>query len=140
MAPAARPAVYVGKLLGIVALLAGVEIVLVPLVAFLLDARALLSHPVWLAAILAAGTIGFASVGTLFAAMLIRARSRDVLLPVLLYPVIVPVMIAAVRGTAVLLQPDIDTEVAAFWLSLLTTFDVVFVTLALWTFEPVMTD
>jgi heme exporter protein CcmB len=140
MAPAARPAVYVGKLLGIVALLAGVEVVLVPLVAFLLDARALLSHPVWLAAILAAGTIGFASVGTLFAAMLIRARSRDVLLPVLLYPVIVPVMIAAVRGTAVLLQPEIDTEVAAFWLSLLTTFDVVFVTLALWTFEPVMTD
>ena len=140
MAPTARPAVYVGKLLGIVALLAGVEIVLVPLVALLLDARALLEHPVWLAAILAAGTIGFASVGTLFAAMLIRARSRDVLLPVLLYPVIVPVMIAAVRGTGVLLQPDLDAEVAAFWLALLTTFDVVFVTLALWTFEPVMTD
>jgi len=87
-----------------------------------------------------AGTIGFASVGTLFAAMLIRARSRDVLLPVLLYPVIVPVMIAAVRGTAVLLQPDVDTQIASFWLALLTAFDVVFVTLALWTFEPVMTD
>ncbi len=72
--------------------------------------------------------------------MLIRARSRDVLLPVLLYPVIVPVMIAGVRGTAVLLQPEVDTAVAAFWLALLTTFDVVFVTLALWTFEPVMTD
>jgi ABC-type transport system involved in cytochrome c biogenesis permease component len=85
-------------------------------------------------------TIGFASVGTLFAAMLIRARSRDVLLPVLLYPVIVPVMIAAVRGTGVLLQPEIDTEVVSFWLALLSTFDVVFVTLALWTFEPVMTD
>ena len=140
MAPTARPAVYVGKLLGIVALLAGVEVVLVPLVALLLDARALLEHPIWLAAILGAGTIGFASVGTLFAAMLIRARSRDVLLPVLLYPVIVPVMIAAVRGTGVLLQPEIDTEIAAFWLALLTTFDVVFVTLALWTFEPVMTD
>ena len=89
---------------------------------------------------MAAGTIGFASVGTLFAAMLIRARSRDVLLPVLLYPVIVPVMIAAVRGTAVLLQPEVDTQVAWFWLALLATFDVVFVTLALWTFEPVMTD
>jgi heme exporter protein CcmB len=140
LAPAARPAVYVGKLLGIVALLAGVEVILVPLVALLFDARALLRHPMWLAAILATGTIGFAAVGTLFAAMLIRARSRDVLLPVLLYPVIVPVMIAAVRGTAVLLQPDFDAQVAAFWLSLLGTFDVVFVTLALWTFEPVMTD
>ena len=140
MAPAARPAVYVGKLLGIVALLAGVEAALVPLVALLFEARALLAHPVWLAGILAAGTLGFASVGTLFAAMLIRARTRDVLLPVLLYPVIVPVMIAAVRGTAVLLQPAFDAQVAAFWLALLATFDVVFVTLALWTFEPVMTE
>lgn len=140
MAPAPRPAVYVGKLLGIVALLAGVEIVLVPLVILLFEASSLLNHPFWLAAILAAGTLGFASVGTIFAAMLIRARTRDVLLPVLLYPVIVPVMIAAVRGTAVLLQPEFDAQVAAFWLALLTTFDVVFVTLALWTFEPVMTD
>ena len=140
MAPAPRPTVYVGKLLGIVALLAGVEVVLVPLVALLFEARAMLAHPVWLAGILAAGTLGFASVGTLFAAMLIRARTRDVLLPVLLYPVIVPVMIAAVRGTAVLLQPEFDAQVAAFWLALLATFDVVFVTLALWTFEPVMTD
>ena len=140
MAPTARPAVYLGKLLGIVALLAGVEVILVPLVAFLFEASALLEHPVWLAAILVAGTVGFASVGTLFAAMLIRARSRDVLLPVLLYPVIVPVMIAAVRGTAVLLQPEVDDQVASFWLALLAAFDVVFVTLALWTFEPVMTD
>jgi heme exporter protein CcmB len=140
MAPTARPAVYLGKLLGIVALLAGVEVILVPLVALLFNANALLEHPAWLAAILIAGTVGFAAVGTLFAAMLIRARSRDVLLPVLLYPVIVPVMIAAVRGTAVLLQPEVDTQVAWFWLALLATFDVVFVTLALWTFEPVMTD
>ena len=140
MAPTARAAVYLGKLLGIVALLIGVELVLVPLVAFLFDARALLEHPGWLGPILIAGTIGFSSVGTLFAAMLIRARSRDVLLPVLLYPVIVPVMIAAVRGTAVLLQPEVDAQVASFWLALLTLFDVVFVTLALWTFEPVMTD
>ena len=140
MAPTARPAVYVGKLLGIIALLTAVEIVLVPLVALLLEAHALLERPFWLAGILAAGTTGFAAVGTLFAAMLIRARSRDVLLPVLLYPVIVPVMIAGVRGTAALLQPDVDAAVLGFWLALLTTFDVVFVTLSLWTFEAVMTD
>jgi heme exporter protein B len=140
MAPAARPAVYVGKLLGIVALMAGVEIILVPLVAFLFDANPLLQRPLWLAGILAAGTTGFAAVGTLFAAMLIRARTRDVLLPVLLYPVIVPVMIAGVRGTAALLQPEVDIAVLTFWLALLGTFDVVFVTLALWTFEAVMTD
>jgi heme exporter protein CcmB len=140
MAPTARPAIYVGKLLGIVALLVSVEALIVPLVALMFQARGLLAHPYWLAAMLFAGTIGFASVGTLFAAMLIRARSRDVLLPVLLYPVIVPVMIAGVRGTAALLQPEIDESILRFWLSLLGMFDVVFVTLALWTFEPVMTD
>ena len=140
MAPSPRAAVYVGKLLGIVALLIGVELILVPLVALLFQARALLDHPLWLAAILFSGTLGFASVGTLFAAMLIRARSRDVLLPVLLYPVIVPVMIAGVRGTAALLAPEVDEGILRFWLALIGMFDVVFVTLALWTFEPVMTD
>jgi heme exporter protein CcmB len=140
MAPSPRAAVYVGKLCGIVALLIGVEVILVPLVALLFQARALLDHPLWLAAILFAGTLGFASVGTLFAAMLIRARSRDVLLPVLLYPVIVPVMIAGVRGTAALLAPEVDEAILRFWLALIAMFDVVFVTLALWTFEPVMTD
>jgi heme exporter protein CcmB len=139
LAPSARPAVYVGKLLGILAMLVAAEVVLVPLVAFLFQAG-LLHHPFWLGAIVLAGTLGFAAVGTLFAAMLVRARSRDVLLPVLLYPVTVPVIIAGVRGTAALLQPELDEAVLRFWLALLVTFDVVFVTLALWTFEPVMTD
>ena len=139
LGPEPRPAVYVGKLLGILALLFGTELLLVPLVALLFQAS-LLAHPFWLVAILATGTIGFAAVGTLFAAMLIRARSRDVLLPVLLYPVTVPVIIAGVRGTAALLQPELDGGIVRFWLALLVCFDVVFVTLALWTFEPVMTD
>jgi heme exporter protein CcmB len=139
LAPAARPAVYIGKLLGIVVLLVSAELVLTPLVAFLFQAG-LLNHPFWLAAIIVAGTVGFSAVGTLFAAMLVRARSRDVLLPVLLYPITVPVIIAGVRGTAALLQPELDVPIVRFWLMLLLAFDVVFVTLALWTFEPVMTD
>jgi heme exporter protein B len=139
MAPADRPAIYVGKLLGIVALLAVAEIVLIPLVSLLFQAP-FLDHPFWLTAIVLTGTLGFAAVGTLFAAMLVRARSRDVLLPVLLYPITVPVMIAGVRGTSALLQPEFDVAIVQFWAALLVFFDVVFVTLSLWTFEPLMTD
>lgn len=139
LAPSDRPAIYVGKLAGIVALLLGVEVVLVPLVGVLFDAP-VTSSPLWLAILLVAGTLGFASVGTLFAAMLVRARSRDVLLPVLLYPITIPVIIAGVRGTAALLQAVPDMPMARFWASLLVFFDVVFVTLALWTFEPLMTE
>src|SRR5947199_312002 len=68
--------------------------------------------------LLAAGTVGFAAVGTLFAAMLVRARSRDVLLPVLLYPITIPVIIAGVRGTAALLHADADLPMARLWLSM----------------------
>ena len=139
LAPAARPAIYVGKLLGILVLLVVAEIVLLPLVALLFQEN-FFAHPFWLAGIVLTCTVGLASVGTLFAAMLVRARSRDMLLPVLLYPVVVPVIIAGVQGTAALLQPTVEIALVRFWLLLLVTFDVVFVVLALWTFEAVMSD
>ncbi|HUP39378.1 MAG TPA: heme exporter protein CcmB [Vicinamibacterales bacterium] len=139
LAPGMRAAVYIGKLVGIVALLLATQVILVPMVALLFQAR-LFDHVWMLAALLMLGTVGFASVGTLFAAMLTRARSRDVLLPILLYPVTIPVMIAGVRGTSALLAADPQLEMARLWLMLLLSFDVVFVTLSLWTFEPLMTE
>ena len=139
ISPIDRPALYVGKLLGILVLLAAVETLVVPLVALMFQAP-LFDHAWLMLGLLAAGTLGFAAVGTLFAAMLVRARSRDVMLPVLLYPITVPVIIAGVRGTAALLLPEADEPMARAWLAMLVFFDVVFVTLALWTFEPVMTE
>jgi heme exporter protein CcmB len=139
IAPIPRAALYLGKLLGIVLLLTAVEAIIVPLVGLMFRA-ALFAHAWVTLGLLATGTVGFAAVGTLFAAMLVRARSRDVLLPVLLYPITIPVIIAGVRGTAALLQADVDLPMARLWLSMLGFFDVVFVTLALWTFEPVMTE
>ncbi len=139
LAPADRPAIYVGKLLGIVILLFVVELVLVPLVGLMFQAS-FQNAVAWVIALLVAGTVGFAAVGTLFAAMLVRARSRDVLLPILLYPITIPVIIAGVRGTAALLEATPDVPTARMWVALLSFFDVVFVTLSLWTFEPLMTD
>ena len=139
LAPAPRPAIYVGKLLGIVVLLTVAELLLTPMVALLFHA-ALFARPLLLSGLLVTGTVGFASVGTLFAAMLVRARSRDILLPILLYPITVPVIIGGVLGTTALLQTTPDEAVATMWIGLLASFDVVFVTLALWTFEPLMTE
>jgi len=139
MSPVDRPALYVGKLVGILMLLLAVEAIIVPIVALLFQAR-LFAFPFHIIGLLVSGTIGFAAVGTLFAAMLMRTRSRDVLLPILLYPITIPVIIAGVRGTAALLQADADLPMARAWLSMLVFFDAVFVTLALWTFEAVMTE
>jgi len=139
LAPASRPAIYVGKLLGIVLLLLVVEAVLVPLVGLLFHAP-IANRPFRLTALLVLGTIGFSAVGTLFAAMLVRARSRDVMLPILLYPITIPVIIAGVRGTAALFEPAPAVDLADMWMALLAFFDIVFVTLALWTFEPLMSE
>lgn len=139
IAPVDRPALYVAKLVGVLMLLAAVEVLIVPMIAMMFQAP-LFTAPGTLVALLFAGTVGFAAVGTLFAAMLVRARSRDVLLPILLYPITVPVIIAGVRGTAALIQAETDVAAARAWLAMLISFDVVFITLALWTFEPVMTE
>lgn len=139
LAPAPRPAIYFGKLLGIVVLLFATEVLLVPMVAFFFGAP-LFDRPLLLLLLLASGTIGYAAVGTLFAAMLVRARTRDVMLPILLYPITIPVIIAGVRGTSALLSAPPDEPMARLWIAMLGFFDIVFVTLSLWTFEPLMTE
>jgi heme exporter protein CcmB len=139
LAPAPRAAIYVGKLLGILALLSLIELLLVPMVALLFQVP-LFARPLYMTALLVLGTVGFSCVGTLFAAMLMRSRTRDVLLPILLYPITVPVIIAGVLGTSALTKTPADEPMATLWIALLAFFDVVFVTLALWMFEPLMTE
>ena len=87
------------------------------------------------------GTLGFCGGRDAVRGDAVRARTRDVLLPILLYPITIPVIIAGVRGTAALLQSPPDEPIGdACGSALLAFFDVVFVTLALWTFEPLMTE
>jgi heme exporter protein B len=139
LAPVSRAAIYLGKFAGVLALLLLVEAIVVPLVVIMFGAP-LFRHAALMLALLAAGSIGYAAVGTLFAAMLARSHSRGTLLPVLLYPITVPVIIGGVRGTAALLQPDADMAIVRAWLMMLISFDAVFITLSLWTFEPAMTE
>jgi heme exporter protein B len=138
-APVARPAIYLGKLLGLITLMVAVQLVLVPMIAFFFRAT-FFTQPLMLVLLLLLGTVGFASVGTLFAAMLVRTRSRDVLLPILLYPITIPVMIAGVLGTEALLQQPVDEPALTMWTAVLVFVDTVFLALALWTFEVLLTD
>ena len=139
LAPVERSAIFAGKLLGIVLLMTLVEFVVVLLVALLFQAP-FIANVLWIGALLILGNFGFAAVGTLFAAMLLRTRSRAVLLPILLYPIVLPALIAGVMGTLAVIQTEPNFDLARFWMSLLLFFDVIFATLALWTFEPVMTE
>lgn len=139
LAPMERAALYLGKLIGMLAIMSMVVAVVGPLVVVLF--RVSLDGVFWhLLGLLVAGGLGFAGVGTLFGAMLNRSQSRDVLLPVVLYPLTVPVMIAGVSGTAALLGAEPNLARAEVWLSMLVFFDAVFLTLALWVFGAVMAE
>jgi heme exporter protein CcmB len=138
-APVERAAVYVGKLLGLLVLLFIVEAVVIPLVALFFQ-ESLVRVAGFVAMSVIAGTLGFLAVGTLFSAMLVRTRSRDVLLPVLLYPMTIPVMLAGVRSTSSLLQERPDLASLQMWLAMQVLFDVVFLSLALWTFDAVTSE
>jgi heme exporter protein B len=139
LSPVERQAVYLGKLCGVLGLLAAVQVALVPILGLMFQAP-IGRSPMLLAGLLGFGMVGFAAVGTLFAAMLVRAQSRDVLLPIVLYPLVVPLLIAGVQGTAALFAEEPNLDLARFWLSMLVSFDAVFVTLAFWTFGAVMTE
>lgn len=137
--PVPRPAIYLGKWGALMALMFSVEVVLLPLVSLFFQ-MPLGRQPLTVAGLLAVGTAGYAAIGTLFAAMLARTRTRDVLLPLLLYPMSVPIIIGGVRGTAAALADPYVPGVVGLWLPLLVCFDAVFAILALWTFGALMTE
>ncbi|HEY2745276.1 MAG TPA: heme exporter protein CcmB [Polyangia bacterium] len=134
LAPVPRTALYLSKLTAISLLMMIVESVALLMIALLFGVN-LGGVVAPLCAFLLLGTIGFAAVAALFGASLGRARSRDVLLPLLVYPVVVPVLIAGTRGTVALLV-GAEPALATFWLKFLLVFDAVFVSLGVWVFEP----
>jgi heme exporter protein B len=140
LSPVPRAAIYLGKLAATVTLMLVTEVILTALCGLLFTA-AIASQLGRVAALLALGTVGFAAVGCVFSAALLRSRRRDVLLSTLLYPIVVPVVIAGARGTAQLLDsagPDLAG--AQFWTQFLIAVDIIFVTVGFWAFEPVVTN
>ncbi|MCY4555472.1 MAG: heme exporter protein CcmB [Chloroflexi bacterium] len=130
-APVSRDAVFLGKMFGTLSFMLVIEAVLLPVFAVMLDLPTL--SPV-LGLIILLATIGFATVGTFFAAIAAQTRSREILLPVLFFPVIVPVIIAAVEATDLVLQGGPMLAVWTRWLPLLVVFDALFLVICPWIF------
>ena len=83
--------------------------------------------------------LGFAAVGTLFAAMAVNTRAREALLPILLLPILVPLIIATVRGTSLAMDGAGWNQLAP-WINLLIVFDLLFLTLSFLTFHLVLEE
>ncbi len=136
LAPVDRTAIFFGKALGNLFFMVIVEVILLPLFAGLFNTP-LLRPEVLLVTLL--GTVGYAAVGTLLAAIAVNTRAREVLLPVLLLPLAFPVLIAAVQTIGLLLEGGTLAE-ASGWLRLIVVYDLVILAVATLTFGYVLEE
>ncbi|MBL7161501.1 MAG: heme exporter protein CcmB [Anaerolineales bacterium] len=136
LAPVDRSAIYFGKAIGNLIFMFTVELIVLPVYSVLYNIN--LFRPGLLLVILL-GSIGYVAVGTLLSTMAVQARTRDILLPILLFPLIVPVMIAAVKASGGFLQGLPWIEVST-WINLLIVYDVIFVAVAFMFFDYVVEE
>ena len=136
LAPVDRVAIYFGKVVGNLLFIFVVEAILLPLFSALFDVALMRSSVL---AVLLLGTVGYASAGTLLAAIAVNTRAREVMLPVLLLPLAVPVLIGAVRATGALLDGSTLGEVGG-WIRILVVYDLVIVAVSLLTFGYVVQE
>lgn len=136
LAPVDRSAIYFGKLIGNLLFISVVELLLLPAASIFFNV--VLISPTLLL-VVALGTIGFAAVGTLFSALSVNTRAREVMLPILLFPVMVPVLIAGVRATGSLLDGETLGDIS-HWLRLLLAYDAIFIAAAFLLFDYVVEE
>ena len=136
LAPGDKSAVYVGKLAASLALMLVVEAIVLALFTLFFNVDLWPVLP-GLALVIVLGTLGIAAVGALFAAMTAQVRTRELLFPVLLLPVLVPVLLGTVKATEALLLREPLTSVAHWW-QLLVAADVVYVVVGLLTFDVIL--
>jgi heme exporter protein B len=136
LAPVDRSTIYFGKAIGNLVFMLIVEAVILPVYSLLYNVN--LFNPGLLVVILL-GSIGYVAVGTLLATMAVQTRTRDILLPILLFPLILPVLLSAVRASAGFLQARAMTEI---WpsINLLVVYDLIFIALAFMFFDYVVEE
>ena len=138
LAPVDRGSIYLAKTTANFLFMTAVQLVLVPLFVFFFNL------PFWLtvtrvAPVLSLGLLGFAAVGTMFAAISLRTRAREVMLPLLMLPLSAPLLIAGIQATSTLMAGEPFAAVS-HWLNLLAAFDAVFLVVGWMAFEYVVAE
>ncbi len=134
LSPVDRKAIYLAKLLGNMLFISLVELVALPVFGILFNLPLFVGA---LIPIVLLGTLGIATIGTLFSAMAAATRARELLLPILVFPMIVPVVIGAIRLTQDIMAPTLNEPP---WLSLIIAFDIIFLSISMLTFQYVIEE
>jgi heme exporter protein B len=135
--PAGGPALFLGKAIANAVLLLSIEAICLPVFGIFYNVRWYL-EPAWLFLVLLLTTWGIAVVGTMFAAITVNLRLRELMLPMLIYPILIPCLMAAMQVTVPLISGEGLRGDQLAWLRLLAGFDIIFTSLALVLVEPVL--
>ena len=136
LAPVDRSAIYFGKAIGNLIFMLIVEAIVLPVYSVLYSVN--LFEP-GLLLVIFLGSIGYVAVGTLLSSMAVQTRTRDVLLPILLFPLVIPVLIAAVKGSTGFLQGADAVDIRP-WVNLLLVYDVIFIAVAFMVFDYIVEE
>jgi heme exporter protein B len=136
LTPVDRSAIYFGKTVANLVFIWLVAVIVIPLFGLLYNVN-LIKPGVLLAVLL--GTVGYAAVGTLLATMAVQTRTRDVLLPILLFPVFLPVLIAAIKASNGFMVGAAALEIRP-WINIMVAYDVIFLAVAMMVYEFVVQE
>jgi heme exporter protein B len=136
LAPVDRSAIYFGKVISNLAFMLIVEIIVLPVYSVLYNVNL---FQLGLLLVILLGSIGYTAVGTLLAAMSVQTRTRDILLPILLFPVVIPVLLAAVKASGGFLAGE-DLVDILLPINLLIAYDIIFIAVAFMVFDNVVEE
>ncbi len=134
--PISREAIYVGKMLGSLLFMLIIEAIALPIFAFLFNLDVL---SLQLIVITVLTTIGFVAVGTLFSALAVNTKAREMVLPILFLPIVVPIIICAVKASGLVLSGESWIGVSS-WLQIIAAFDVIFLVVSFLIFTYVIEE
>jgi len=136
LAPKSGDLIYAGKMFGNFLFITAAQIIVIPIFAVLFN-LAVLRWEMLVVSLLT--TIGFSAIGTLFAAMTIRVRAREVMLPLLFLPVVTPLIMAAVESTSHVVNDSSWPEIYQ-WIQLAIAFDIAFIVVSAFIFQQILED
>jgi heme exporter protein B len=136
LAPVDRAAIYFGKAIGNLVFMLIIEIIVLPVYSALYNVNLFVPG---LLLVTLLGSIGYVAVGTLLSTMAVQARTRDILLPILLFPVVLPVLLGGVKASGFFLEGR-EMDVIWPWINLLMVYDVIFIAIAFMVFDYVVEE
>ncbi len=137
LAPVDKSAIFFGKVISNMLVLILLEIILIPLFLVFYSIN-IVSHPLMIAVIFLA-TYGYALVGTLFSMISVRTNSREIMLPLLLLPIMIPILIAAILSTNIFISGS-DIAYSYNWIKLTAVFDIIFTAVIFGIFSAIIEE